>query len=170
MPYMDIWMYNSRPRMKVFLCYFLIFITFFIFSDIMIYCYNKSLYKPMENYEIKVANPEITISLAESSAVDGNVKGTIKNNTNEKLQDQYLKFEFYTPRDVNSGIKYLEIGELEPGQEKNYELGFRYDNVSSVKVEAVSKEQVAKATPEELEINPITGPVTIIGGILYLFL
>ncbi len=170
MPYMDVWMYNSRPRMRVFLCYLLIGVVFFIFSDVMIYCYNRSLYQPMENYEIQAYSPEVTVTLAESSSANGNIKGTVHNNTNELLQDQYLKFEFYTPRDVLAGVKYLEIGELEAGVTKNYELGFRYDNVSSVEITNVEKEQVAKATPEELEVSPVIGTVGLLGGILYLFL
>ncbi len=46
--YLSIWIFNSRPRIKVFLCYLLLFITVFVFSDIMIYLYTKSLYQPME--------------------------------------------------------------------------------------------------------------------------
>lgn len=170
MPYMDIWMYNSRPRMKVFLCYFLIFLAFFIFSDVMVYFYNKSLYQPMASYEVQVKTPEVTVTLAEASNANGNIKGVIRNNTEELIEDKYLKFEFYTRRDVNVGIKYLPIGMLEIGQEKKYEMGFRYDDVESVKISMVGKEQIANATPEELEISPVIGPVGLISGILYLFL
>ena len=79
MSYLDIWIYNSRPRMRVFLCYLLIFVVFFIFSDVMIYFYTKSLYQPMDSYEINVTEPEVTVTLAEATTMNGNIKGTIKN-------------------------------------------------------------------------------------------
>ena len=103
--YLSIWIFNSRPRIKVFLCYLLLFITVFIFSDIMIYLYTKSLYQPMEKYEVNIEAPQVTINVAEASNVNGNVKGTIKNTTQEKITDKYIRFDFYTPREVNVGRK-----------------------------------------------------------------
>lgn len=166
MSYLDIWIYNSRPRMKVFLCYFLIFIVFFIFSDIMVYFYTKSLYQPMTSYEIISQTPEITVSLAEASNTAGNVKGTVKNNTNETITNQYLKFEFYTSRNVNIGIKYLKIDSLEPNDVQNYELGFKYDNVDSVKISIAETEEIENATEGQLKIDPIYEPSGMIGGVI----
>ena len=128
--YLSIWIFNSRPRMKVLFCYVLLFITVFVFSDIMIYLYTKSLYQPMEKYEVNIEAPQVTISVAEASNVNGNVKGTIKNTTQEKITDKYIRFDFYTPREVNVGTKYLKIDGLEVNEEKQFELGFKYDNVS----------------------------------------
>ena len=170
MSYLDIWIYNSRPRMRVFLCYLLIFVVFFIFSDVMIYFYTKSLYQPMDSYEINVTEPEVTVTLAEATTMNGNIKGTIKNTTNETIENEYLKFDFFTPRDVNVGVKYLEIDRLEPGEEKKYEMGFRYENVTSVEISKATEEDTLKATPEELEISPVIGPVGIIGAILFSYL
>ena len=150
MSYLDIWIYNSRPRMRVFLCYLLIFVVFFIFSDVMIYFYTKSLYQPMDSYEINVTEPEVTVTLAEATTMNGNIKGTIKNTTNETIENEYLKFEFFTPRDVNVGVKYLEIDRLEPGEEKKYEMGFRYENVTSVEISKATEEDTLKATPERI--------------------
>ena len=141
MAYLDRWMYDSRPRMKVFLCYFLIFIAFFIFSDVMVYLYNKSLYKPMESYEVQVSSPEITVTLAEASNANGNVKGTIKNNTNEDIVNKYMKFDFYTALNTNAGTKYIKIDKLAKDEEKNYELGFRYDDVAKVKINIVEESE-----------------------------
>ena len=166
MAYMDIWIYNSRPRIKVFLCYFLIFITIFIFSDIMIYLYTKSMYKPMEKYEVNVETLEVKVTTAEASNVNGNVTGTIKNNTEKNIIDEYLRFDFYTPRNVNIGTKYLKINELRAGEEKKYEMGFRYDNVTSVKISIAQADDIKNATPEELEIIPPFGPA----GLLQLLL
>lgn len=166
--YLSIWMYNSRPRMRVFLCYFLIFLFFFIFSDVMIYLYNKSLYKPMESKEVNVENTGMTVTIneAEASNVNGTVRGTIKNDTEEKIVYKYLKFDFYTPRGVNAGTKYLKIDTLQTGEEKEYELGFRYNNVTSVKISLAADDDVHEATPEELEVTPAFGPAGLIQMLL----
>ncbi len=159
--YLSIWIFNSRPRMKVLFCYLLLFIIVFVFSDIMTYLYTKSLYKPMEKYEIDIETPLVTIDVAEASNVNGNVKGTIKNTTEEKITDKYLRFDFYTPREVNIGTKYLKIDSLAVEEEKQYELGFKYDNVSYVKVTVAAENDLLKATPEELELTPTYGPAGI---------
>ena len=166
MNYLDIWFFDRRPRMKVFFCYLLIFVVFFIFSDFMIYGYTKSLYKPMTSYEVNITSPEVTVQTAEASNVNGNVKGTIKNTTDEDLENKYLKFDFYTPRDVNVGTKYIKIDNLAQGEEKAYELGFRYDNVTYVKISMVDSSEAEKATPEELEIDPVYGPAGLISTII----
>lgn len=172
MGYLDIWIYDSRPRVRVFLCYALIFIGFFIFSDLMIYGYTKTLYKPMTSYEVNITSPEVTVQTAEASNVNGNVKGTIKNTTDENIENKYLKFDFYTPRDINVGTKYIKIDNLSQGEEKAYEVGFRYDNVTYVKISMIDESEAAKATPEELEINPVYGPAGLISGVIlgYFFL
>ena len=172
MNYLDIWFFDRRPRMKVFFCYLLIFVFFFIFSDIMIYNYTKAMYQPMTSYEININSPEVTVTTAEASNVNGNVKGTIKNTTEEMIENQYLKFDFYTPRDINVGTKYIKIHNLYPEEQKNYELGFRYEHVSYMKVSMVDEEAVEKATPEELRIDPTYGPAGLISAIIlgYFFL
>lgn len=172
MSYLDIWFFDRRPRMKVFFCYLLIFIAFFIFSDFMIYGYTKSLYKPMTNYEVNITSPQVTVQTAEASNVNGNVKGTIKNTTNDVIENKYLKFDFYTPRNINVGTKYIKIDKMYEQEEKNYELGFRYDKVSSVKLSMVDEEEVKNATPEELKIDPTYGPAGLISAVIlgYFFL
>ena len=162
MGYLDVWIYDSRPRMKVFLCYLLIFIAFFIFSDVMIYLYTKSLYKPINNCEINSKNVEVIIEKAEASNVNGNVKGKIINKDEETVENKYLKFDFYTPRNVKVGTKYIEINNLHQNDEREYELGFKYDNVSNIKISLIDKEEVTNATPEDFKIDPVYGPAGLI--------
>lgn len=164
--YLSFWIYDSRPRIKVFLCYVLLFLIVFAFSDIMIYLYTKSLYQPIENYEINIEKPQLTINTAEASNVNGYIKGTIKNTTQEKITDKYIRFDFYTPREVNVGTKYLKINDLTENEEIQFELGFKYDNVSNVKISIASDDDTLKATPEELETTNTYGPA----GMLQLFL
>lgn len=57
---------------------------------------------------MNIETPQVTVNVAEATNVNGNVKGTIKNTTEERVTDKYLRFDFYTPRDVNIGTKYLK--------------------------------------------------------------
>ena len=172
MSFMDVWIYDSTHRIKVFLCYFLIFVAFFIFSDVMIYLYTKSMYKTMNSYQVNSNMPLITVNEAIASNANGSVKGTIKNNSEELIKEGYLKFDFYTPRNVNVGTKYIEVNYLNPNEERNYEVGFKYDDVTDVKISMVSKEEVKNATPEELKENPIYGPAGLVSALIlgYFFL
>lgn len=167
MKYMDKWIYNSNPRMKVFLCYFLIFVFIFIFSDVTIYFYTKSLYKPIEKYEINVENPKVEILEAVASNVNGSVKGIIKNNTNSMIINKYLKFEFYTSRDVNIGTEYFKIDSLQEEKEKEFKLGFKYDNISYFKVSLAEDSEIKNATPEQLKTKPPHKPVGLIFSLIH---
>lgn len=71
---------------------------------------------------MNIETPQVTVNVAEATNVNGNVKGTIKNTTEERVTDKYLRFDFYTPRDVNIGTKYLKIDSLEVGEENNLNL------------------------------------------------
>ena len=44
----------------------------------MIYNYAKAMYQPMTSYEVNINSPEVIVTTAEASNVNGNVKGTIK--------------------------------------------------------------------------------------------
>ena len=169
----ETWIFDSTNRMKVFLCYLLIFIIFFIFSDVMIYVYNRAMYEKIEDCQIAESYPiVVAVDEAIASNVNGSIKGNIKNAGNELIKEKYLKFDFCTSRNVVVGTKYIEINYLNSDEQRNYEMGFKYDNVESVKISVVSKEEANSATPEELEKNPIYGPAGLISGIIlgYFFL
>ena len=69
----------------------------------MIYLYINGTYKAIEDSKIEVENPNITIEQAKATYVNGYVNGKIKNNTEETINEKYIKFEFSTLRDVNIG-------------------------------------------------------------------
>ena len=93
----------------------------------------------------------------EETAKDVANKNSIKIE-NENIKQELLKID----NNINIGTKYLKIDSLEVGEEKQFELGFKYDNVSSVKITVAGNDDVLKATPEELEITPPFGPAGIL--------
>ena len=151
--YMDFWCIDKRKRMHNIIMYILIIALLFVFSNVMIYLYINGTYKAIEDSKIEVENPNITIEQAKATYVNGYVNGKIKNNTEETINEKYIKFEFSTLRDVNIGNKYLKIENLEPGQEIEYKVNFKYQDIKKMKISEATAEEVKNATESEFEIT-----------------
>mgnify|MGYP007057044949 FL=1 len=150
--------------------YILIIALLFVFSNVMIYLYINGTYKAIEDSKIEVENPNITIEQAKATYVNGYVNGKIKNNTEETINEKYIKFEFSTLRDVNIGNKYLKIENLEPGQEIEYKVNFKYQDIKKMKISEATAEEVKNATESEFEITEEMKQGMLIGTLLILLL
>ena len=161
---------NTENRMKNFFTYFLMFVLLYVIVDILSFGYIYSTYKTIEQYEIVVTNPEVTVEKAKATNVNGFVEGKIKNNGQTTISNQYLKFDFYSERGVRVGTKYLEIESILQNEEMEYKVQFRFDNVQYFTVNLATQEEVDNAQEFELEIDDnIKGPL-LISGILLLIL
>lgn len=168
--YMDFWCIGKRKRMHNIIMYILIIALLFVFSNVMIYLYINGTYKAIEDSKIEVENPNITIEQAKATYVNGYVNGKIKNNTEETINEKYIKFEFSTLRDVNIGNKYLKIENLEPGQEIEYKVNFKYQDIKKMKISEATAEEVKNATESEFEITEEMKQGVLIGTLLILLL
>ena len=168
--YMDFWWIDKRKRMHNIIMYILIIALLFVFSNVMIYLYINGTYKAIEDSKIEVENPNITIEQAKATYVNGYVNGKIKNNTEETINEKYIKFEFSTLRDVNIGNKYLKIENLEPGQEIEYKVNFKYQDIEKMKISEATAEEVKNATESEFEITEEMKQGMLIGTLLILLL
>ena len=168
--YMDFWCIDKIKRMHNIIMYILIIALLFVFSNVMIYLYINGTYKAIEDSKIEVENPNITIEQAKATYVNGYVNGKIKNNTEETINEKYIKFEFSTLRDVNIGNKYLKIENLEPGQEIEYKVNFKYQDIKKMKISEATAEEVKNATESEFEITEEMKQGMLIGTLLILLL
>lgn len=118
-------------RMKTFAIYLLIFIGLYVGSQLLINAYIKTSYYKIETYEINADEnePTVTIMSARASKDDGYVEGKISNGTNDKIQNKYMKVELYSESNVNLGQEYVEVGELNPKDIKDFRISFSCDNV-----------------------------------------
>ena len=164
--YMDFWCIDKRKRMHNIIMYILIIALLFVFSNVMIYLYINGTYKAIEDSKIEVENPNITIEQAKATYVNGYVN----NNTEETINEKYIKFEFSTLRDVNIGNKYLKIENLEPGQEIEYKVNFKYQDIKKMKISEATAEEVKNATESEFEITEEMKQGMLIGTLLILLL
>lgn len=129
MSYNDFWFIETRNQSVNLRRWFLWGILLFAFVTVGTVICVKSMYQPIEKYEIQAENPIVKVDEAKRTNANGYIKGTINNPNNEELKGEYIKFEFYTKNDVNIGNEYVEIGTLNPEETKTYELKFKYPNV-----------------------------------------
>lgn len=156
-------------RMKVFLRYLIIFILIYIIFDFFTYRYLVNSYKNIKTYEIAQKAPEVKINEAKATAVNGYVKGTIKNNTGEKIEFTNMKIDLYNSRGSNMETKYCKIENFEENQTVEFNVNFRASNISHIKVSFTNEnvdEQINKEAEEfKNTVNkwiPIVGLVTLI--------
>ncbi len=159
---------NTENRMKNFFTYFLMLVLLYVIVDILTFGYIYSTYKTIEQYEIVVINPSVTVEKAKATNVNGFIEGKIKNYATTTLSDEYLKFDFYSERGVNVGTKYLKIESLGQDGEIDYKVQFRFDNVKYFTVNLATQEEVENAQEFEFKIDEDMGVPLLFSGILLL--
>ena len=118
-------------RLKTFLIYALLIAGFWIVSDILIYLTINGTYKDKET-KVYISSPQVIVEESKATSVNGCIKGSIKNNTEEIITDKYLKIDMYSARDVNLGTKYVKIDSLQPNASQDFEMWYEFSNVDYV--------------------------------------
>lgn len=134
-------------RLKTLLMYALWVVLFIIFSEFLINVGLNSTYKPIERKD-NIA--QVNIYQAEATLVNGRIRGLITNSQPEDLSGKYLKFDFYSERDVFLGRKFIAINTLQENETQNFEILFKLTDVDYYTVSIVDE----KPEGEEIEILP----------------
>lgn len=123
-------------KVKKYILYIVLLVAFALFSNLLIAVGLNANYKDIERKQDNLS--QIEIFQAEATKVNGRIRGII-NNKEKKIEEKYLKLEFFSARDVNMGSKYIEI---DPNQEEMpFEAFFKLNNVSSYKVSLVNEKE-----------------------------
>ena len=152
-------------RMKKFLLYALIIAAFWIFSDILIYLSINTTYANVDA-KVYTNSPEIIIGESKATYVNGVIKGSIKNNTSEIINNKYLKIDLYSARDVKLGTKYVEIKNLEVDKYQEFEMWYKFTDVDYANVTVV--DNIENATEEEF-LSQETATYLVFGTVLMLY-
>lgn len=153
-------------RMKTFFIYALLIAALWIFSDIVIYLTINGTYKVKEA-RISVSSPQIVITENKATYVNGIVNGSIKNNTEETLNNMYLKIDMYSKRDVNLGTKYVKINNLQKGEVQEFEMGYKLTDVDYVTISTT--DNVENATLDQFESQELTF-YALVGTLMFIYL
>lgn len=137
---------------KKFLIYAIILVAFFFFSNFIISVGLNSSYKKMNAPSTEL--PEgVEITEAESTLVNGKIKGNIDTKENEDLIGKYLKLDFYSKRDNLMGTKYIPITNVNEDGKIPFSTYFELKDVTSYKASIVAEKigQEIKLIPEEMK-------------------
>ena len=141
-------------RMKTFFKYAIWIILYFIFSEIMI---NINLETTYRNIGRKDNLPQVIVYQAQATKVNGRIKGTITNKSENKIEYKYIKVDFYSERDVLLGTKYIDVSAIREDETQNLELYFKLQDVSYYEMSFTNEktESEIKLLPKDLTANEI---------------
>lgn len=119
------------PTHKKFFIYAVSVVLFFIFSQLVIYVALNSTYK---NINVEVKASLITEASVKTNSNSGIATIKMLNNTENDIEDQYIKIDCYSKHNVLMGTKYIETGKILTNEEKEFKIKFNYDKVEKVVV------------------------------------
>lgn len=131
MSYDDFWFIDTRVQTRNLRRWLIWFVLLFAFVTVGTIIAVKSMYQDIKVYEIRSSNPVITVNEAKATNVNGYIKGEIRNESEETIDNKYLCFVLCDENNEVVGREYMEIGNLVSGESKTYELKFRRDNIDT---------------------------------------
>ena len=153
-------------RIKTFFIYFILVIAFFIFSQIAIYVAINTTYE-YKSVEINtIIHTEVEV---QATSINGFATGKIKNNTENKIKNKYIKIECYSKNNVLMGTKYVKIDELNANEEKEFEIRFNYNKVDKAKVYLADEVSNGDSNENMLSDKQMSF-IAIAGALLFLYL
>ena len=126
--------------MKKIIRYLLLLILMIVVVRVYVYFLTKTNYQDMNNYEITVQTPEISVTESKVARNKGYIKVNITNNSAEMIKNLKVKFEFYNENDKLVGIEYRDEDILNASETIKFDIGYNYKNVEKIKISTVTEE------------------------------
>lgn len=134
-------------RMKTLLKYALWVILFYIFSNLMIYLNIETTY---QNIGRKDNLEQVTVYQAQATKINGRIKGTIYNNAENKIINNYLRIDLYSERDNYLGSKYIDVSNMRDNETREFEIYFKIQDVDYYEMKFTDEKQEGEL-PEMLQ-------------------
>lgn len=156
--------------LKLFFKLFLIFVAFYIFSEIVSAEYIKNTYSSIDKIDIINQTPKIEIEESRATKVDGYIKGKVINTNNEDTTNKYIKVDCYSKYNNYLGSEYAKIGALENGANKNFKLKYSFEDVENIKVSVINEGPANKDIHMSFkELTNVEKAALIIGGLIVIY-
>lgn len=156
-------------RMKTFFLYALIVIAFMIFSDFFIFAAIKTTYVDFDRQIVATQNVKVTIQEAKKTYMNGYIKGTIENVTNQTINDKYLKYEFFSNQDNSLGAKYIRLNDLEAGEKRDFEVTYNIQDTSYYRVTEIAADEAGDIPEEEFSMDVKISFYHVLAGLIILY-
>lgn len=127
-------------RMKTFLLYLILFVSFFIFSSIISNWAVKGLNETITDIEILTKTPIITVDNCEAGKYSGNISGTVRNDTGKHIEKAFLKIDLYNQSNRYIGTKYEELRYFNVNELLKFNTKFKFEDVKAIKLSVVYEE------------------------------
>lgn len=134
-------------RMKTLLKYALWLILFYIFSNLMIYLNIETTY---QNIGRKDNIEQVTVYQAQATKINGRIKGTIYNNVENKITNNYLRVDLYSEKDNYLGSKYIDVSNMREDETREFEIYFKVQDVDYYEIKFTDEKQEGEL-PEILQ-------------------
>ena len=132
--------------MKKFIIYFILFLLFFGFVNLISKFSLQKAFIPIEEYSIEFTKPSIEIKEAKRTKVNGYISGIVKNETNEMISSKYIKIDYISENNNIIASKYIEIYGINPGEEKKFKIEHRAENIKTFKMTLSDQAEFSKDT------------------------
>lgn len=147
-------------RMKTLTKYVLWLILFYIFSNLMIYLNIETTY---QNIGRKDNLSQITVYQAQATKINGRIKGTIYNDAENKITNNYLRIDLYSERGNFLGSKYIDVSNMRDNETREIEIYFKVQDVEYYEMKFVDEKEEGEL-PEMLK--DLTKEQVLIGTFL----
>ena len=142
-------------RMKTFGMYLLWFVLLYMFVTVSAYGYIEASYKGIDGIIIKDDKMLITIDEAEATIVNGQIKGQIKNISQEDIGTKYIKIDLISKKGTLILTKYIQVDELKAGEQKEINLMFRAENIVKYQAQITDKAELKEGLSELVKIGDL---------------
>lgn len=142
-------------RMKTFGMYLLWFVLLYMFVTVSAYGYIEASYKGIDGIIIKDDKMLITIDEAEATIVNGQIKGQIKNISQEDIGTKYIKIDLISKKGTLILTKYIQVDELKTGEQKEFNLMFRAENIVKYQAQITDKAELKEGLSELVKIGDL---------------
>ena len=156
-------------RMKTFLKYLIIFIAFYIFTDVLTSIALSNNYKPMQYAETSNSGSYIVVTkTAKSTSVSGYVEGSIKLKDEYENPEKFLEFDFYSKYGNLLGRKYLDLSNVDLTTEQPFKVNFDYDDIAKYEIKATNDVEKISEVQRSM-INKGYMALTVVGALIILY-
>lgn len=139
-------------RMKTLFKYFLWFVLFYIFSNIIMYLNIRSLMQEIKTGDIEFQNPQVVIEEAKASKVNAVIKGKIKN-TEQNINYKYIRIDLLSERDNILNSKFIDVTDLKNNEEMEFSVRTNTENVKGYKIVLTDIKEVSETNIKMQEVK-----------------
>jgi len=119
--------------------YIVLLIVVYLVVEVFVYFITKTYYRDMNNYDILVESPVITITESKVAKNKGYIEGTATNNTGAMIDNLSIRFDFYNSNGTYIGTELEEVGVFNATEKIKFDVKYEYKDVAEIKISVITE-------------------------------